>query len=115
MKDKYLQIFKYLLEFSKIRSKAVRNIENAKTNYIDIIWMSDLPENELIECIVNENFSTDSDFWLKVSKPKEPEKPKFPSPPQKLKDWIKSDSLLNKNEFPVLLTEIADENGKTKH
>ncbi|MDO9465153.1 MAG: AAA domain-containing protein [bacterium] len=115
MKDKYLQIFRYLLEFSKIRSKAVRNIENAKTNYIDILWMSDLPENELIECIVNENFSTDSDFWLKISKPKEPEKLKFPSPPQKLKDWIKSDSLLNKNEFPVLLTEIADENGKTKH
>lgn len=114
MKDKYLQIFNYLLEFSKIRSKAVRNIENATTNYIDILWMSDLPENELIECIVNENFSTDSDFWLKVSKPKEPLKPIFPKPPQRLKDWIKKDSLLSKNEFPILLTETVDENGNTK-
>ncbi len=83
MKDKYLQIFNYLLEFSKIRSKAVRNIENAKTNYIDILWMSDLPDNELIESVTNENFSTDSDFWLKVSKPGEPVKPIFQNLPQK--------------------------------
>jgi len=115
MKNKYLQIFNYLLEFSKIRSKAVRDIENSKTNYIDILWMSDIPIDEKIDCITHEEYSSESGYWLKISKPKEPEKPKFPSPPQKLKEWIKSDSLLDKNEFPVLLTEIAYENGKTKN
>ena len=88
MKEKYLQIFKYLLEFSKIRSKPVRDIENSKTNYVDILWMSDLPEDKSLECIVHKDFSEDNEFWLKVYKPVEPEKPKFPSPPQELKDWI---------------------------
>lgn len=113
MKDKYLQIFNYLLEFSKIRGKTVRNIEQA-ASYVDILWLSDLPENKLIECIVNHNFSTEYDFWLRVFKPTEPEKPKFPAPPKKLMDWVSSDSLLIRNEFPVLLNEIVDKNGKTK-
>jgi len=109
MKDKYLQIFKYLLEFSKIRSKAVRNIKNA-TTYTEILWVADLPVNDLIDCILHDNFTTDSDYWIKISKPKEPEKPEFPNPPAKIEKWIKSDTLLNKNEFPILLEEIEDEN-----
>jgi len=33
-KDKYLQIFNYLLEFSKFRSKPVRDIESSDTQYL---------------------------------------------------------------------------------
>lgn len=111
MKEKYIQIFKYLLEFSKIRSNPVRNIENSKTNYIEVLWLSDLPKNDLIDSVLNENYTNESDYWIKVSKPKEPEKPKFPLPPLKLIDWIKSETLLYKDEYPELLSQITDEVG----
>lgn len=111
MKEKYLQIFRYLLEFSKIRSNPVRNIENSKTNYIEVLWLSDLPKNDLIDSVLNENYSSESDYWIKVSKPKEPEKAKFPPPPQKLIDWIKPASLTNKDEYPEIKPQISDEEG----
>lgn len=111
MKEKYLQIFKYLLEFSKIRSNPVRNIENSKTNYIEVLWLSDLPKNDLIDSVLNDSYTSESDYWIKVSKPKEPEKPKFPQPPQKLIDWIKSESLLNKEEYPEIKNQITDGDG----
>ena len=79
---KYLQIFNYLLEFSKLRSKAVRDIENSK-NYLEIIWMSNIPLDEKIDCIINENYSNESDYWLKISKPIEPEKTYFSKTSQK--------------------------------
>lgn len=106
MKDKYLQIFNYLLEFSKLRSKAVRDIENSKSNYIDVLWLNDIPQNEKIECIIQHGFSEDTDYWLKISKPIEPEEPVFPKPPKELIDWINPDSLINKEELPELFSEI---------
>lgn len=103
--EKYLQIFNYLLEFSKLRSKAVRDIENSK-NYLEILWMSNIPVNEKIDCIIHENYSHESEYWLKISKPIEPEKPIFPKPPQKLQNWINIASLLNKDKLPELYAEI---------
>ncbi|MFZ5517660.1 MAG: AAA domain-containing protein [Candidatus Zhuqueibacterota bacterium] len=112
-KEKYLQVFNYLLEFSKIRSKAVRDIINAPSQYIDIIWLSDIPKNELIDCILDEDFNKDADYWIKISKPLEPELPKFPPPPPNLEKWIVEDSLLNKEEFPILNEYIfIDDNNK---
>lgn len=83
MKEKYLQIFNYLLEFSKLRSKAVRDIDNSKTNYIEVLWFNDIPKNEKIDSIIQDRFSNESDYWLKISKPVEPEEPLFPNPPQR--------------------------------
>ena len=106
MKDKYLQIFNYLLEFSKLRSKAVRDIENSKTNYIDVLWLDDIPQNEKIECVIQHEYLEDTDHWLKISKPTEPEAPVFPKPPKELIDWIIPESLNQKNELPELFSEI---------
>ncbi|MEW6609419.1 MAG: hypothetical protein AB1414_18570, partial [bacterium] len=50
-KEKYLQIFNYLLEFSKLRCNPVRNIESSETQYPNIIWFADIPQNELFDCI----------------------------------------------------------------
>ena len=112
--EKYLQIFNYLLEFSKIRSKAVRDIINAPTQYIDIIWLSDIPKNELINCILDDDFNEDADYWIKIFKPIEPELPKFPPPPPNLEKWIAEDSLLNKDGFPTLKEFIfIDDNNKS--
>ena len=106
MKDKYLQIFNYLLEFSKLRSKSIRDIENSKTNYIEVLWLNDIPKNEKINCIIQDGFSNESDYWLKISKPIEPEEPLFPNPPKELIDWIIPESLIQKDDLPELLTEI---------
>lgn len=107
-KEKYLQIFKYLFEFSKLRSKPVRDILSSK-NYLDIIWFSNIPVNEKIDCIIHDNFTNEGGHWLKVSKPKEPEKPIFPNPPKTIEKWIIPESLLNKDELPELLQEIEIE------
>ena len=100
--EKYLQIFNYLLEFSKIRSNAVRDINNAPSQYIDIIWLSDIPKNELVNCIFDEDFNEDADYWIKISKPYEPELPKFPPPPSNLNKWISEDSIHKKDNRPTL-------------
>lgn len=107
-KEKYLQIFKYLFEFSKLRSKPVRDILSSK-NYLDVIWFSNIPVNEKIDCVIHDNFTNEGGHWLKVSKPKEPEKPIFPNPPKTLEKWIIPESLLNKDELPELLQEIEIE------
>ena len=105
---KYLQIFNYLLEFSKLRSKAVRDIENSN-NYLEILWMSNIPVDEKIDCIIQDNYSNESNYWLKISKPIEPEKPIFPKPPKNIQNWINQESLLNKEDLPELFEEIESE------
>ena len=105
---KYLQIFNYLLEFSKLRSKPVRDIENSN-NYLEILWMSNIPIDEKIDCIIHDNYSNESNYWLKISKPIEPEKPIFPKPPKNLQNWINEESLLNRDDLPELFEEIESE------
>ena len=48
-KDKYLQIFNYLKEFSKLRSNPVRDIDAQETQYPEKFWLNDIPENVLFE------------------------------------------------------------------
>jgi hypothetical protein len=43
-KEKYLQIFEYLKEFSKIRSITIRDIEAHETHYPEKIWLNDIPD-----------------------------------------------------------------------
>jgi very-short-patch-repair endonuclease len=112
-KEKYLQIFNYLLEFSKIRSKAVRDINNAKTQYIEKIWLSDIPKNDLIDCILEDDFNKDADYWIKISKPIEPESPEFPQPPENLKNWIVENSI-QKDDFPISKEYILTDDNNDK-
>ena len=108
-KTKYLQIFNYLLEFSKIRSNPVRDIQNSE-KYLDIIWLSDIPVSEKIECVTHDDFSDENSYWLKIYRPNEPEKPIFPEPPENLRKWIIPESLLNKDKLPELQIKIEDHN-----
>ncbi|OQY01266.1 MAG: hypothetical protein B6I26_05265 [Desulfobacteraceae bacterium 4572_130] len=48
-KEKYLQIFNYLKEFSKLRSNPVRDIEAQETQYPKKLWLNDIPNNKLFE------------------------------------------------------------------
>jgi len=108
-KNKYLQIFNYLLEFSKIRSKPVRDIETQETQYPEKLWLNEIPANDLFENVIRDNFIHDNDYWIKVRKPKEPEKPAFAELPNKLQLWVELSSLLNEEEGPTLKETIEVE------
>jgi transcription elongation GreA/GreB family factor/very-short-patch-repair endonuclease len=111
-KDKYLQIFNYLKEFSKLRSNPVRDIDAQETQYPEKFWLNDIPENELFENIIKPNFNEENDYWLKVGKPKEPVKPEFSKLSENLEKWIEKPTLLNEEDLPKL-KETLEIYGKT--
>ncbi len=111
-KGKYLQIFKYLFEFSKIRNKSVKDIENSGSGYIEKLWLNDIPENDLFENILRtNNFDLEKDYWLKIRKPIEPHKPKFAILPKTIQSWVEPSSLLNIKETPALKDSIESIEG----
>lgn len=105
-KEKYLQIFNYLLEFSKIRSKPVRDIEVQESQYPEKLWLVDIPANPLFENIVNPDFDLSKDYWIKVTKPIEPTKPQFPAVPEILTEWIVVETLTDEENGPSLKDSI---------
>jgi hypothetical protein len=112
-KDKYLQIFNYLLEFSKLRSNPVRDIESSDTQYPDKVWFADIPQYEIFDCITFPNYNQDADYWLKIAKPKgEPQEPTFPKLCETLTDWIVKESLIDENGTPILKDTVI-KSGKT--
>jgi len=107
-KEKYLQIFNYLLEFSKLRSKSVRDIESAESQYPEIIWLANIPKCDIFDSILFENYNQDADYLLKVSKPKiEPIPPSFPKINELLFEWINEESLTDENGIPTLKEKIV--------
>ena len=107
MQEKYLQIFNYLLEFSKLRTKPIRNIEIDTKNYIEKIWLGDLPTH-LDSVSLSNEININEEYWIKVSKPLNvPEKPSFPCKDIELLEWINIDSF-DKNQ-PQLLENITKE------
>lgn len=105
-KEKYLQIFNYLKEFSKLRSNPVRDIDTQETQYPEKFWLNDIPENELFENIIRPEFNTDNDYWLKVKKPKEPTKPVFSKLSDNLELWIERATLFDEEDEPKLKESI---------
>lgn len=112
-KEKYLQIFNYLKEFSKLRSNPVRDIEIQETQYPEKFWLNDIPESELFENVIRANFNNENDYWIKVRKPKEPTKPTFAKLSEKLELWIEPSSLLSEENEPYLQNTIQINN--TEH
>jgi len=106
-KEKYLQIFRYLYEFSKIRSNPVRNIEISEAQYPEKVWFEEIPENPLFDCVTLPNFNEDSEFWLKIRKPTgEPVEPEFAKLSKTLTDWVVNSSLTDENGIPTLKPNI---------
>ncbi len=105
-KEKYLQIFNYLKEFSKLRSNPVRDIESQEGQYPEILWLSEIPDNSSFENVIREGFDHEKDFWLRIKKPIEPEKPSFPKINKILEIWVEPTSLLNEEEVPVLKEKV---------
>ena len=107
-KEKYLQIFRYLYEFSKIRSNPVRNIETADVQYPEKLWFEEISENPLFECVTFPDFNEESEFWLKIRKPKnEPTEPEFAKLSKVLNDWVVEASLFDENGIPTLKENVV--------
>ena len=105
-KDKYLQIFNYLKEFSKLRSTPVRDIDAQETQYPEKFWLNDIPENELFDNIIRPDFNEENDYWLKVRKPKEPANPEFSTLTENLEKWIIRPTLLDEEGEPKLKEKL---------
>lgn len=105
-KTKYLQIFNYLKEFSKIRSNPVKDIDTQENQYPEKIWLSNIPHDELFDNIIREGFNYENEYWIKINKPIEPIKPLFPKLSKNLEIWISPNSLLNIEKEPTLREEI---------
>jgi superfamily I DNA and/or RNA helicase len=111
-KEKYLQIFNYLLEFSKLRSNPVRDIESSDTQYPEKVWFVDIPQYEIFDCITFPNYNQDADYWLKITKPKEePTPPIFSKLSETLSEWIIKESLIDESGTPILRDTVI-KNGK---
>jgi hypothetical protein len=107
-KEKYLQFFNYLLEFSKLRSNPVRDIDNSESQYPDKIWFFDIPEYEIFENVTFPNFNQDAEYWLKISKPKrEPDPPVFSKLDEPLNNWVIKESLTEESETPKLKESVV--------
>lgn len=107
-KSKYTQIFSYLKEFSKLRSNPVRDIDAQESQYPEKFWLNDIPENELFENIIRPGFNENSDYWLKIRKPKEPVKPEFAKLSDTLEKWIDPPTLLTYDDEPRLKETLED-------
>lgn len=111
-KGKYLQIFRYLYEFSKIRSNPVRNIDAAEAQYPEKVWFDEIPENPLFDCVTFPDFNEDSEYWINIRKPVgEPTEPEFPKLSRALNDWVDAASLTDENGIPTLRPSI-EKNGQ---
>lgn len=99
-KDKYLHIFNYLKEFSKIRSNPVRDIEQSDKKYPEKVWLDTIPENKLFENILRSSFDKSNDFWLQIKKPIEPSEPNLPSIKVELNEVVELDLPLSDSSIP---------------
>ena len=108
-KEKYLQIFNYLKEFSKLRSNPVRDIDAQENQYPEKLWLSDLPIHDNIQNIIlNRELENNSGYWIKIKKPKEPAPPTFKRIPESLRKWIEESSLTDENSGPNIFESIEE-------
>tara|TARA_B110000046_G_C13022905_1_gene412223 strand:- start:131 stop:5470 length:5340 start_codon:yes stop_codon:yes gene_type:complete len=95
-----------------LRAKSVRDIETQETQYPEKFWLNNIPENELFENIIRSDFDSNNEYWLKIRKPKGPEKPEFNKLSESLELWIDRATLFNEDALPEL-KESVELNGET--
>ena len=111
-------LLKYLKERIKLRTKAVRSIDN----YENKVWIGDIPESKYCEIepwIKNLSVNSDeelNDKWIKIKKPKLTNAPKLPVV---LEEWIDANQVNNPNSTLTLKENIeviiSDENNEEVH
>jgi hypothetical protein len=104
--NKYSRILDLLTGYSKQRIEPVKDIENTKEDYTDIIWLDEMPKE------VFAHGHDDADCWIRICKPKELKEPSFKLESAVLELWADKETLKDENRTPKLKQSIFV-NGKT--
>ena len=96
------QIFLFLKEFSKLKTKPIRDIGS----FEKVLWFYDIPKEKecysITQNLNSDNFST-FDTLIRIKKPNR--KP-FPDPPKEIKLWLKTSTVNKYTEQPQLHSYI---------
>lgn len=85
-KKTLLDFLEYLKNFSQLRYIPVADIESNKSQYEEIIWFSEIPNNKFISHIFSQD-NNKHDYLLKIKKPEEPIKPSFNITSTEINKW----------------------------
>lgn len=115
LKEKYLSIFNYLYDFVKIRDKTVFDITSEETKYPEKLWFSEIPNNDIFNCIAFPEFDRASEYILLADKPRD--EPKYPDfkklsetlkSNEELKEWIEIPTHIDENSIPILKESLGE-------
>ncbi len=98
-----IALFKFLREFTALRSKTIRSIDQ----YDTVLWLSDVPREAGVACAAwEQSRETDlGDTWLEIMKPK---LPKVPAPPGATEPWLDREQLRDSSlDLPELRSQIS--------
>ena len=102
-RDKAIRLVDYLTRIAQLRSKIIRNVDD----YESKLWISDIPsEKECYTRAWGRDENHDSDIWIEIQRPVEPE---LPTIPDVCKDWVHPTSLRDKSNIPELPEEINEQ------
>ncbi|MCA9469849.1 MAG: AAA family ATPase [Nitrospira sp.] len=96
-----MRLIDYLQKLAALRSNIVRDVGS----YQNILWLHEIPHEKGCETLAwgtNEDVGTD--IWLEVQKTNEPG---LPQVPESIKQWVKSETLKNTDDFPELHSTIT--------
>ena len=100
-REKAIRLVDYLTQIARLRSTVVRNVDD----YQSVLWLNDVPiQKGCFTQTWGRDENHDSDIWVEIQRPNEPELPTVPDPCQ---DWVKIESLRNTSELPEILPEIT--------
>lgn len=101
-RDRAVRLFEYFKALIKMRSTAVRDTDQ----YVDIVWLADIPMEEGCYCAGWPDTKDASDgIWVAIKKQTFP---RIPALPEKCESWIDHESLKNFNSLPVLKEKVLN-------
>ena len=108
--NKYSKILELLKESVNQKIEPVINIKKDKPGYNKILWLEELPKQ--IFSVIADDKVANNEYWITISKPKEPKEPSFHQLSEVLLLWADKESLKDENGTPKLKQSIFV-NGKT--
>jgi very-short-patch-repair endonuclease len=110
VRDKAIRVYEYLTHLVKYRTSVICDVKN----YVDCIWINEIPQHKWCYCRAWDNPDDDEDFsWIEIKKPK---LPSLPSIPEECCPWVVRESLYDMVEGPKLhekkSNEVTNEQGE---
>jgi len=102
LRDRANRLFTYLLELTKLRTKAIRTLQQ----YEQVLWLKDIPQEPECHCIAWESTENEkqSEVWVEIHKPKLKPPPKAP---ELLYPWLDPHQVEDSSkDFPELRERI---------